>query len=368
MENLSVQTVKTELPHGNRIYGLDIMRAVAIMMVVIEHGSTLRFLGVKMGTLGVEIFFVLSGFLIGQILLRDFESEISFPKLLNFWKRRWLRTIPVYYLVLLIKMILAPAIGLNILFYFLFLQNNFYGIDFFGVSWSLVIEEWFYLLIPFGIFVLFKGKQFAGKKGLSFLLMLVVAINILKLVWVYKRNTPFGGIVGQVPLRMDTMLAGVIMAYVKRYGKQLFGFLAGTPQFLVSLLLFLLYTSFWGKATAAGTLDTSFWFRTGHFITLSLSIALLIPFLDSNKTLNATPDKQIFRKLITWISLISYSLYLTHTEIAHLVEASAGLASIGLNTYVFAMVLAFACSTLLYLYFEKPILRWRDRQKAILQS
>jgi peptidoglycan/LPS O-acetylase OafA/YrhL len=106
-----------------------------------------------MGTLGVEIFFVLSGFLIGQILLRDFEQGVNFKKLLHFWKRRWIRTIPVYYLVLFLKFVLAPAIGINIIWYFLFLQNNIYGIDFFGVSWSLVIEEWFYLLIPFGLLI-----------------------------------------------------------------------------------------------------------------------------------------------------------------------------------------------------------------------
>jgi peptidoglycan/LPS O-acetylase OafA/YrhL len=347
---------------NKRFFGLDILRAIAIIMVVIEHGSNVRYLGAKMGTLGVEIFFVLSGFLIGQILLRDFEQGVNFKKLLHFWKRRWIRTIPVYYLVLFLKFVIAPAIGINIIWYFLFLQNNIYGIDFFGVSWSLVIEEWFYLLIPFGLLILLYNKKFTNQNIGFFILLVIVSINLLRYFWVDMRNTPFGGIVGQIPLRLDTMIVGVGFAYLKKYWNPIFLWLAKPLGFILAIIIFHLYVYAWGVATELKQLDTSFWFRTGHFITLSLCIGLLIPYLDAGQMLNNIQPKNLIRRVVTWVSLISYSLYLTHTDIAGMVQNSLFLSNWQLNNYLFAMVIAFSLSTLLYFYFEKPILKWRDRK------
>src|ERR1035437_3385980 len=112
----------------------------------------------EIGSIGVEIFFVLSGFLIGGILFREIDKGNSFVKtLINFWIRRWFRILPLYYAVLLFKFIaIDHSIGWNILYYFAFLQNNFYGINYFSVSWSLVVEEWFYLFAP--LFLLFLCK------------------------------------------------------------------------------------------------------------------------------------------------------------------------------------------------------------------
>jgi len=348
---------------SRRVLGLDILRAIAIMMVVIEHGSNIRYFGAKMGTLGVEIFFVLSGFLIGQILLRDFEDGVNFKKLVHFWKRRWIRTIPVYYLVLFVKFILAPAVGLNIIYYFLFLQNNFYGISFFGVSWSLVIEEWFYILIPLGLLFFFYNRRFSSYNVGAYILLVIVSINLLRFFWVETRNTPFGGIIGQFPLRLDTMIVGVGIAYIKRYFNSIYLRLSKFSLFVLFLVLFHLYVSFLGMATSSKTLDISLWFRTGHFFTLSFFIGLLIPYLDNNNKLNSITEQSVFRRVVTWISLISYSLYLTHTDIAIFVRSNKFLESILMNNYLFAMVIAFTISTLLFYYFEKPILRWRDRQK-----
>lgn len=347
----------------NRIFGLDILRSIAIIMVVIEHGSSIRYFGAKMGTLGVELFFVLSGFLIGQILFRDFNGQTSFKTLFNFWKRRWIRTIPVYYLVLFLKFLLLPTIGWNILYYMFFMQNNFYGIDFFGVSWSLVIEEWFYLLIPLGLYLFIQSSKYHQLKVPFYILLVLIIINLLRVLWISKMNTPFGGIVGQFPLRLDTMMVGVAMAYIKLNHKKVFVFLSKPISFIVAILIFHIYVYFWGQATLINTLDESFWFRTGHFITLSISIAILLPFLDSNRKLNELNTHNIFRKLITWISLISYSLYLTHTDIAVIVQKISILKEFNLDNYIFAMFLAFGFSSLLYFYFEKPILKLRDKFK-----
>ncbi len=99
----------------DRIFGFDILRACAIIFVVAVHG---RFL--VEGTFlydfpylifadGVDLFFVLSGFLIGTILLKEISTSKSFTfsQLTNFWKRRWFRTLPNYYLILLVNVIIV---------------------------------------------------------------------------------------------------------------------------------------------------------------------------------------------------------------------------------------------------------------------
>src|SRR5689334_3382371 len=86
-----------------RVYGLDILRAAAILFVVILHGkNVLPHAGRDFLQLfvfdGVTIFFVLSGFLIGGVLIKILEKQTAtFKTLLNFWQRRWFRTLPNYY-------------------------------------------------------------------------------------------------------------------------------------------------------------------------------------------------------------------------------------------------------------------------------
>ncbi|MEI7616870.1 MAG: acyltransferase [Actinomycetota bacterium] len=146
----------------NRILGLDILRAVAILLVIYGHGALfvpqkfipyykLPFPAID----GVSIFFVLSGYLIGKILFKIIQNSELKPKdLLNFWIRRWFRTLPNYFLILGI-LLAIPLLKSGIIAhdfnwkYLLFLQN-FSGPhpNFFPEAWSLCIEEWFYLLFP----------------------------------------------------------------------------------------------------------------------------------------------------------------------------------------------------------------------------
>src|ERR1700722_16417443 len=114
-----------------RNYGLDLLRAAAIGLVLISHFS-LVFVGLfdpnpvvqPAGFLGVELFFVLSGFLIGQILLRTVLVSPVLPTVKIFWSRRWFRTLPAYYVVITILLVLsaaglwAPAFDLDFLSFY----------------------------------------------------------------------------------------------------------------------------------------------------------------------------------------------------------------------------------------------------------
>ena len=151
------------------VYGLDAVRAAAIALVVYQHGALFFFLcygtpviWTKVGTIGVTLFFALSGFLIGGILLNLGES-LGDPRVAaRFWLRRALRTLPNYYLFILINVgfwyVFQRPRGYPSPFpllprYVFFLQNFGHGKTWFlSESWSLSVEEWFYFLFPLGLF------------------------------------------------------------------------------------------------------------------------------------------------------------------------------------------------------------------------
>ncbi|MFN9114597.1 MAG: acyltransferase family protein, partial [Bacteroidota bacterium] len=153
----------------NRNFGLDLARAIAISLVLLAHFvKKIDFLGFW----GVELFFSLSGFLIGGILWRDLvqPDQVNLKHTFNFWLRRWYRTLPNYYLFLLImivyhRFVTADLNNYNTVFASLWFGQNLLMRDsnFFGVSWSLCIEEWFYVVFPLlllaGNYIGFKNHR-----------------------------------------------------------------------------------------------------------------------------------------------------------------------------------------------------------------
>ena len=144
----------------NRILGLDLLRFVAIVLVVMGHSrwiveatfpNPLKVLLHGSGILGVELFFVLSGYLIGGILLKQFQKNnfsLSFEAIKTFWIRRWLRTLPNYYLILLVYFIVFYMQKPDAMWRYLFFLQNIWNHPpyFFEESWSLCIEEISYLI------------------------------------------------------------------------------------------------------------------------------------------------------------------------------------------------------------------------------
>lgn len=159
----------TQIESGEeRVLGLDLLRALAAVWAVVIHGHEIirkTFPQVPSPVLfdPVDLFFTLSGFLIGRIILREIVDASpggTSRALGRFWVRRWLRTLPAYY----------ATIGLTYLFcivypktqpgldwkYFVFLQNAWtLHPRFMGNAWSLSIEEYFYLLFPLAVVLLF---------------------------------------------------------------------------------------------------------------------------------------------------------------------------------------------------------------------
>ncbi len=209
---------------STRIANLDLIRAAAIVAVVIYH--TVQMVGrdgfvsiaryTHVGQYGVDLFFVLSGFLIGQLYWREQidRGHVDIPR---FILRRLLRTYPPYAIAMVLSFI-SVWIGRHQSFdfgYLFFLQNYYQQIPFFLVSWSLCIEEHFYIFLPF---VLYGIRRLKPSKVLLTLLALSSVPLILRVLLIkIEDNLPFGYYLTATHFRFEGLVLGVAAAHAFTY-------------------------------------------------------------------------------------------------------------------------------------------------------
>ena len=221
--------------NSNRIFGLDALRAFAILFVIYQHAGNYLPTQIKsfynvFNIDGVSIFFVLSGFLIGRILIQLIkEHRFSKKVLFQFWRNRWLRTLPLYFLTLFVLIILNLCFNSDfsiksIQNYIIFSQNlNLPHPAFFPEAWSLSIEEWFYFIVPVFLFIFINFFKLNTKK--SFLIIILSLIILITFYRFYRFNTyqisNFNDwdlyLRKQVFTRLDSIMFGVLGAYFQFY-------------------------------------------------------------------------------------------------------------------------------------------------------
>lgn len=350
-----------------RVFGLDLMRATAIVLVVFWHSADVLRDAVP-GIVppphvdGVDLFFVLSGYLIGGILLRYAEMA-TVPwhlRLLDFWQRRWLRTLPNYYLFLALNIVLVLGgccgglINRNTWVYALFLQNAWKPVDlFFWESWSLVVEEWFYLLFPL---ILFSAMAITGMaaKRTFLLLALLFIVAPMAMRFVLSADAPSlwhmeQGARKLMITRLDAIGWGVLAAWCHASFPKCWS-MARWPLLLVGSSIVL------GCAIAYG--NDALAFSSTHYFTLNaLGMAMLLP------ALSAWRKAPRWGRSITFISLVSYALYLVHQPVRcffnrwFVQEQEAGL----LLPLLLYWAVCVALSWLVYRYWERPFMALREK-------
>lgn len=341
------------------------MRAVAMICVILAHSGYSLIGGMRYGIIAVESFFIISGFLIGGILIRDFQNGVNFSTVTHFWKKRWFRTLPLYYSVLLLKFIFIDhSIGANIFYYLFFLQNNFYGIQYLDVSWTLVVEEWFYILIPFFFIVFFKNG-ITPKKFYILIALFVIADTLLRYVWVLKTNYGYGAMAGNIVFRMDSNIIGVGLAGIKAFHPNVFKKMANIKFFVFGMLAIII-TFILFSIDGGGTRDVAeqaLWVRTLWFSLIGVLIAIIIPFFYYSPLFASKEGKQPFRWFITWVSLLSYPIYLVHTEIYHVMAPYFNVTD-SFSRLVFVIIsniVVLILSLILYHAIDKPVLNFRAK-------
>jgi len=352
-----------------RVFGLDIFRAVAIILVVLVHGAYILNDTILEGFPyfsmidGVDLFFVLSGFLIGGILLKEINKEATFRhrQLFRFWKRRWFRTLPNYYLILLLNYLVVKHGVINEditqfnYTFIVFLQNfstPFHG--FFWESWSLSIEEWFYIFTP--LLILLSIRFFSAKTSFLVSTLIMILFPALYRLNIYDASIDpyFWDVIFRktVLTRLDSIGYGLLAAWTHYYYIRIWkkyriaAFISGT--------LFMLFVIHFNPG------HQSIYSQVLYFSFVPISAGLLLPLAESIRNANG-----FFAWSIEHISKISYSMYLINLALVAEVmrdNFTPRGGTDGIIKYVLYWIIVIGVSTILYKYYEKPMMDLRDRK------
>jgi peptidoglycan/LPS O-acetylase OafA/YrhL len=377
-----------------RVFGLDFMRTVAILSVVLAHGGLVHLLVTTVsqlspglapstywfgllshaGLVGVEIFFVLSGFLIGGILLRSGSALATVRGLGHFYARRWFRTLPLFWLFVVLNVLVERFLRdrsldvSEVLAHAFFLRNfDHVALSFFPESWSLAVEEWFYLLFPATIWL---GLQFAREHfSRVFLscagLFLVLAVAARSHGALQPDADWVNGQRCTVIFRFDALMAGVLAAWVAQNHSELWR-KAVLPGAIAGVLVFALtYGGLWNWSFAPLTIASapdSFFARSFRFLFFPLGFALFLPLASQWVPGRESTWHLVVRKTALW----SYALYLVNWPLIQILSApniapaSTNWATV-LGWFVAKVGLAFGLSAFLYHFYEAPCTRWREK-------
>ncbi len=380
-------------PAENRVYypALNGLRAVAVLMVFAEHyliTSTPTLL--EWGWTGVDIFFVLSGFLITGILLDTVDAPHRFR---NFYVRRTLRIFPLYYAVLLAIVLLTPVFHWQWsrlwLMWPLYVGNygpfagwlaagNYDAINYLNSAskgfalhfihfWSLCVEEQFYLLWPF---VVYKLRKVTVIRNLCLAAIVLVPLSRLVAQFYLPPFLIHGSILHRAMFfRLDGFLIGGLVACLMRSDAAAAMRRSAGTILLLSLIALCLTWGFAARVLHQGASPgtTVAWMSTVGFTLVDFVAAGIL-------LLALKPDSLVYR-VLTWrwlqqLGAVSYGFYVLHEIPLEVYKwmarriAGQHVGHIGLVVAPIALVCTYSLAWLSFRYFESPFLRLKDRFTA----
>ncbi|HVJ53364.1 MAG TPA: acyltransferase [Aliidongia sp.] len=382
---LSAGVIGTATPEGGTIVGiraernigLDLVRTVAILLVMLGHLMPVfqapppwPDIATYISDLGVELFFSLSGFLIGQILLDTPPGATR-----RFWIRRWLRTLPAYYFYYALFALVQPPAKISTLF---FVQQFFPPpTGFFVVAWSLAMEEWFYLLFP--IICLGLGA-FVWPNQKRHVIVLRSALAVITACCAIR----FGAlhfllhwphVLGELSfrahpiVRLDCCAYGVVLAALVRMDpvrlqalvarwRPIRGILCCIIPFALLGVVFIVLVT--GNHEVERRIFFPLWaasYYTFDYPVKDLTATILVMIIYFTEFSFSSGVRYCIQKC----GMISYSIYLVHT-LVNLTWTTVFVSLFGMSggVAVYLMVVIF-CAMLSYRLIERPFLAVRER-------
>lgn len=337
---------------------LDGLRGLAVLAVIVYHAMPTALPG---GFIGVDVFFVLSGFLITLLLLKEYDraGRIS---LKNFYARRALRLLPALVLLLATYLLLSVLLSWNVterlwdaLLVICYSVNWTRAYELrvpkhLGHTWSLSIEEQFYLIWPLLLLCLLRYTSCRLK------LARLIFCGAL-LAWLLRVGLYFGGstperVYNGLDTRADSLLLGCALGTFiscrtlssSKQARETLRLVAGGA--LVGLALFLLHAHWWSSLTAL----------LGLFLVPLLSLAVIASLMNSEQSLIRSVAEQ---PVIVWIGQLSYGLYLWHYFVFHVIRATTDFSD--LQVLVVGSGISLAAASLSFYLLERPCLRLKKR-------
>ena len=348
---------------------IDSLRALAVLAVIIYHIDVNYLPG---GFLGVDLFFVLSGYLISSLIIKEYKKTGTL-NLYNFYMRRARRLLPAVYFMItvcLVFMVLFNGVllrksHLDAVFGYIYSSNWWYifhkldYFDSFGAQspfkhlWSLAIEEQFYMFFPL-IFLIFnrqkkeEGQSSSLNKNFLYIVLGLILISLVTHILLFDINN-INRIYFGTDTRAFSLLVGVVGALVYPMDKLssptnakesvLYSVVSLTS--ISTLIAIMFYTS-----------EYNTWLYRGGF--LLVAVLGLIIIISSGKQHTFISKALSFRPIV-FIGKISYSLYLWHFPIIVLTTPVSEIGNPNLFYVTLRIILTFIAATLSYLFVETPI-------------
>lgn len=388
----------------NNYKAIDGIRAIAVLWVIFFHSWLFQYLDFKdvgesifnypyliwitKGDLGVDLFFVISGFLIGTILFKELKrtGKLNFK---NFYLRRFLRLLPVYIFAMILGLYFIEGDSWKSAWSNLLYINNYVNGSYMGWTWSLAIEEQFYIIIPF--LIAFVIPKFKNKIPVFlFLALLCIGMTYYYSVEIFGFKVPFDseflddkwkdwfwGYYMLTHLRYGGLLSGVIGAYLNVYHqesiKNFFNKKRYTPTiiFVLSMIVFMAISSIslgqWTNLSSSifdgYNNNIPRFYEVVHREIFSYAVIFIIfSCLYSNSKIVKPVNSFLSSKVFYPLAQISYSAYLFHEMFMFWFFPKFNLYAKGFlsnleivmaNSIISLVIIVFA-STLMYLFVEQP--------------
>lgn len=339
------------------------MRSIAILLVLYSHSVFLLTPKTyyRFNLDGVNLFFVLSGFLVGKIIYDTFEnSQNKLKSLWKFWVFRWVKTLPSYFVILLFLFSWTYFTNQDINEFkkgFLYFGQNFYDLhpQVFKEAWSLSVEEWFYFLFPIVLIIsIFITKNL--KKSYVFWIIVFVVFSQIAKYYAEQRfgsDTDFKDTVRKIVIyRFDSIMMGVLMFVLESKFASFFSKFK-IHFFIIGITLITLLEINWQFLESYGGRNLRMSLET-------LSVAMLLPFFYRIQQVRF----QFINAFFLQISKISYALYLVNLSLVLMIlipkmNEIFAIDSKSIIPYISYWVLSVLCAYILYLLVEKPLVSRR---------
>ena len=349
--------------------GLDLLRALAIIAVVIYHAGIMGFplpgRVHRFGWIGVDLFFVLSGYLIGGQLLAPLARHQSI-KLGRFFSRRALRILPAYLVILAIYIFLPwwreyPEMSPWWKFLVSVQNIGLHGGTAFSHAWSLAVEDQFYLCLPFVLLLANRWPRAA-----SVIPCVIVFGGILLRTFLAWQNpaADFGvsyrgfqtWIYYPTWTRLDPLVLGVVLAAIEKFRPNWWKRLTNYAIWLWLLGLALIVCALYLGEGEYLSVAAAIW----QFPLIALGMAVLL--------ICALSPQLPFRRVVipgaAFVASIAYSAYLIQKVVIHFVAQFCTTHNIALTSVpalLLVEVCVYAAATILFLTVERPFLQLRHR-------
>jgi peptidoglycan/LPS O-acetylase OafA/YrhL len=340
-----------------RIKGLDVLRGVAILLVILRHGSIDNNPLKEFGWLGVDLFFVISGVLVSGIIFKEYQEQGS-VNVKRFLIRRGFKIYPSFYFFVLFSVIFHwfrtdTFYDVKLILYEIFyLQNYFDGI--WLHTWSLNVEEHFYIALAIVAFLTTKTKVLYRKDVVitSLLLLLVTSFLFRYQFSLLHKNENILFIM-KTHLRADGLIIGILISYIHYFTNWYQRIIGKEIYFLIAGIILI----FPGFCYPGG----SFVMNTYGLTTVNIGFGLItlvamhplsvLPFLKKLMNIPTT--------VLSFIGKNSYSMYLWHLTALSTVDYIFNYSKpVNFSIYLIASILL---GILMTYIIEKPFLRWRER-------